>query len=299
MCAMRRTSFAALVMCMLAFCAAPIGRAQSHSLAAKLHPTRTSSTDLEIGGERAGIPRGERRFLSRDDLLAVSQLFAVDGKDGSFTVPSKVRGVPLDELVREFAAPGSPMAVAICDDKYRASYPREYLAAHNPILVLEFNGKSPAEWAKADGFDKGPYLIAHASFRPSGRAPEFSDEPQIPWGVVRIDFRNEKDVFGPISPRGSQGGTAKAKAGYAIARQNCFRCHNSLGEGGMKSGVNWTVLAAMAANSADFFAAYVRDPKSKNPNAKMEGSPELDQVAVASLIAYFQAFNAASVEGSH
>ena len=66
----------------------------------------------------------------------------------------------------------------------------------------------------------------------------------------------------------------------------------------MKSGVNWTVLAAMAANAPDFFAAYVRDPKSKNPSAKMEGSLDLDQPAMADLSAYFQAFQSAMVEGS-
>jgi hypothetical protein len=299
MCFVRATRVAAiLVATSVSLGAAPIGRAQSQSLVAKLHATRTSPTDLEIGGDLAGIANGQTRFLSRDDLLAVSQPFAVDGRDGSFTVPSKVRGVPLKTLVREFAAPGSRMAVAICDDKYRANYSHRYLATHDPILVLEYNGKSPAEWAKADGFDHGPYLISHAAFRPRGHASQFSDEPQIPWGVVRIDFRNEKDVFGPISPRGRGSGTADVKAGYTIARQNCFRCHNSLGEGGMKSGVNWTVLAAMAASSPDFFAAYVRDPQSKNPNAKMGGSPELDQAAMASLVAYFRAFEAASVEGS-
>ena len=32
------------------------------------------------------------------------------------------------------------MVVAICDDGYRANYPRDYLVAHHPVLVLQVNG---------------------------------------------------------------------------------------------------------------------------------------------------------------
>ena len=43
------------------------------------------------------------------------------------------------------------------------------------------------------------------------------------------------------------------QAGYKIAQQNCFRCHNSGAEGGQKSGVTWTVLSALATNSPEIF----------------------------------------------
>jgi len=42
------------------------------------------------------------------------------------------------------AHPASDMAVAICSDKYRANYPRGYLAALQPLLVLEIDGQPPA-----------------------------------------------------------------------------------------------------------------------------------------------------------
>jgi len=63
------------------------------------------------------------------------------------------------------------------------------------------------------------------------------------------------------------------KAGYRIAQQNCFRCHNMGREGGQKSGTPWLVLSAWAMASPEYFAAYVRDPQSKNPLAEMPATP--------------------------
>lgn len=58
----------------------------------------------------------------------------------------------------------------------------------------------------------------------------------------------------------------------------------------MKSGVTWAVLGALAANSSEFFAAYVRDPKAKNPKTQMAASPEYDDATMRALIAYFRTF---------
>ncbi len=38
----------------------------------------------------------------------------------------------------------SDMAIAICDDLYRANYPRNYIATHHPLLVLTVNGQPPS-----------------------------------------------------------------------------------------------------------------------------------------------------------
>jgi len=97
------------------------------------------------------------------------------------------------------AKPESDLVVAICDDLYRANYPRSYIEAHHPFLVLKVNGKPPSGRPKnfeAHRYDMGPHMISHPRFTPSFKILAHSDETQIPWGVVRIEFRDEKQVFG-------------------------------------------------------------------------------------------------------
>jgi mono/diheme cytochrome c family protein len=263
-------------------------------LAGKLHAERTSSTDLEIGGDLAGLPAGTTRYATRENLLALPQVAYTVTDDSNFTGPTQIKGVLLEELVRDLgAALGADMVVAICDDKYRANYPRDYMRAHHPVLVLEINGKPPSGWPKdsgGHGFDMGPYMISHAKFTPGFKVLSHTDEPQIPWGVVRLEFRNEKIVFGAIAPRGSHATEPAVQAAYKIAEQNCFRCHNAGDEGGQKSGVTWTVLGAMAAGSPEYFASYVRNPKSKNPQAQMPGNPQYDDETLRALTDYFRTF---------
>jgi mono/diheme cytochrome c family protein len=271
---------------------APPSDAARHALT--LRETRQSPLDLEIGGELAGLPRGTTRFLTREDLLALPQVdFMVIG-DTNFADGTRIAGVRLEDLVKRIpAAPASAMAVAICDDAYRANYPRDYMAAHHPILVLNVNGKPPADWPKDSQehkYDMGPYMISHAKFVPSFKILSYSDEPQIPWGVVRIEFRNEKEVYGMIAPRGPWSEDAPAQAGYRIAKGNCFRCHNAGPEGGTKSGLDWLQLSHLAAVSPKEFGAYVRNPASKNAKSQMPGNPSYDDATLKALNLYFQGF---------
>lgn len=259
-----------------------------------LHATRESPSDLEVGGEIAGLPPGSTRYITRADLLALPQVAYTVTDDPSFKRlgPTKVSGVALEELARRFAPSNAAMIVAICDDKYRANYPLDYRRAHHPFLVLEINGKGPADWPKDEGGEMGPYLISHPSFTPRFKILSHEEEMQIPWGVVRIEFRAEQQVYGAIAPRGPQARDAKVQDGYRIAKENCFRCHNAGDEGGQKAGVGWPVISAIAQGSPDFFRAYVRDPKSKSAQARMPGNPEYDDATLAALEAYFRSFNA-------
>jgi mono/diheme cytochrome c family protein len=166
------------------------------------------------------------------------------------------------------------------------------LAAHHPLLVLEVNHRPPAEWPKdPDGNEMGPYLISHAKFTPSFRILSHADEAQIPWGVARLEFRNEHTVFSAIAPRGPHANDAAVQAGFRIAQQNCFRCHNMGDEGGQKAEVSWTVLAAFAATAPKAFGAYVRDPQAGNPRTQMAASPGYDDATLAALSAYFDTFS--------
>jgi cytochrome c2 len=183
------------------------------------------------------------------------------------------------------------MVVAICKDGYRSNYPASYLAAHHPVLVLTVNGKSQESWPKAEnGGALGPYVIANPGFTPSFKVLSHNDEAQIPFQVVRLDFRNESEVFGAIAPRGNFAPGSPVMDGYRIAQQNCYRCHNMGAEGGHMASLAWPVLAAMAKGSPEFFAKYVRNPQALNPHSRMAASPEYDDQTIAALRAYFATF---------
>ena len=259
-----------------------------------LQNARSSPEDLAVGGQLAGVARSATRYITRNALLALPQVTYTVTDDANFTGPTEVSGVLLEELVRDLAAPPrADLVVAICGDQYRATYPSAYLAAHHPLLVLKINGQAPSGWPKdAAGHDlsMGPYMISHPKFAPAFKILAHLDEPQIPWGVVQLDFRNARTVFRAIAPRGPHANQPAVQAGYRIAQQNCFRCHNMGAEGGHKAGRPWLVLSAWATASPEYFAAYVRNPRSKNPHAEMPGTPAYDDVTLAALRTYFQTF---------
>ncbi len=262
----------------------------------KLYKSRQSPSDLEIGGELAGLPPGSTRFIMRDQLLALPQVSYTVTDDTNFKGPTQIEGVELAELISLLGASAkSDLVVAICDDKYRANYPRAYLAAHHPLLVLKVNGKPPAGWPKDSEehkYDMGPYMISHLKFTPSFKIFSGPDEPQIPWGVVRLDFREEKTVFGAIAPAGPHANDPDVQAGFRIAKQDCFRCHNSGREGGQKSSFSWQTLSGTALASPEDFTSYVRNPLEQNPRAQMPANKEYDEATLHALVAYFQTFSA-------
>src|ERR1700733_11035721 len=114
--------------------------AQSPALSTKLRTARTSPSDLTLSGDLAGVPRGETRYLTRDDLVGISQPITISPDDGNFKDAAEVRAIPLEELARDLGIPSTDMLIADCGDKYQAHYTREYLAAHHPVLVVEMNG---------------------------------------------------------------------------------------------------------------------------------------------------------------
>jgi mono/diheme cytochrome c family protein len=260
-----------------------------------LREKRQGASDLELSGELLALPPESTRFTTRDELLAMPQVNLTITGDPNFSRPTKIRGVRLEDLVRRLAASsGSAMVVAICDDGYRANYPLDYLAAHHPVLVLQVNGEPPSGWPKAAEdhiSEMGPYMITNAKFTPSFKILAHADEAQIPWGVVRLEIREEKAVFGVIAPNGPNAGDREVQDGFRIASQNCFRCHNSGGEGGQKAGRSWEMLAAFAAASHKDFTTYIRAPLSQNPQTQMPANPQYDDATLAAITAYFRAFS--------
>jgi mono/diheme cytochrome c family protein len=263
----------------------------------RLSPTRTSPYDLELGGDIYNLlPHAARNlgYITRAQLLALPQVSYTVTNDANFTGPTEITGVALDELIGNLTPrPQVILVVAICSDNYEAHYPQAYMEAHHPVLVLKINGKDPAEWPKAPGSNAnmGPYLISSPDFKPSFKILSYEDEPQIPWGVVRLEARTEAAVFHAIRPRMPGAASREVQDGYRIAKQNCFRCHNSKLEGGRKAQLDWTVLAAFATATPEFFQRYIRDPKSTNPNgSQMPSFPNYDEATLRALTKYFQTF---------
>jgi cytochrome c2 len=236
---------------------------------------------------------GDSQFVSYQDLLDLPQVSFTTSDDTNFPTPARVSGVPLEEFKRALGS-DEDMIVAICADGYRSNYPAAYLSAHHPELVLTVNGQAQQGWPKVhEGrVELGPYVIANPSFRPSFKVLSHSDEQQIPFQVVRLDFRSEHEVFGAIAPHGSYSSDSPVMQGYKIAQQNCYRCHNMGAEGGHMASIPWPVVGAFAKGNADFFARYVRNPQALNPASRMAPSPEYDDATIAALRAYFSTFAA-------
>ena len=268
--------------------------ASSMADAVKLLKHRASDSDLEIAGDLTGLHPRTVRYIPREELLKLPQVTYAGSGDANFAGKAEIAGVLLSELTKAIVGTNAEqMVVAICVDQYHAHYTPDYIRAHHPILVLKINGKPPAEWPKnavVTGASMGPYLISHENFVPRFKVRSHDDEPQIPWGVVRLEFRSQQTVLGAIEPRGPRAKDANVQDGFVIAQQNCFRCHDNAGEGGTKSGRPWPVLAAWAAASPQRFAAYVRNPQSVNPKSQMEPSPQYDDATVQALVDYFKTF---------
>lgn len=261
-----------------------------------LREKRSSPLDLEVAGDLAGLPSGSVRYVPREDLRKLPQTTLTVTDDANFKSPVQSGGILLGVLSKRLSTnPQSDLILAICRDNYRAYYPRSYVTAHHPVLVLTIDGKGPDGWPKdpsSQNLSMGPYLISHAKFVASFKVLSHVDEPQIPWGVVRLEFRNEQKVFAAIAPRGAHAHDVDVQNGYRIAQQNCLRCHNMGAEGGTKAGRPWLVLATWANSAPDHFSAYVRDPKARNPGAQMPGNPNYDAATLKALVAYFRTFSA-------
>ena len=255
-----------------------------------LHAQRASPGDLELGGELAGLPVGETRYVGYEDLFHLPQETYSVTDDSNFQGKTEISGVALSMLVEAFGAK-TDMIVATCNDQYQAHYPQDYVTAHHPLLVLRINGQDRNHWpVTATGDSLGPFLISHPEFKPAFKVLSHEDEPQIPYGVTRIEFRKEADVFGAIRPPGKWTTDSPVGMGYVIARQDCFRCHNMGAEGGTMAGKTWLQLAEMAQTNPARFRGIIRNPAAVTPGAKMPGQPGYDEATLDALTAYFKTF---------
>lgn len=264
-----------------------------------LYMHRASPLDLEVSGELPGLPPEAKRYVARTDLLALPQVRFQVSDDANFVAPVDVQGVELGLLGGEITAKAeNVLIIAICGDYYRGFYPADYIRAHKPALALDINGQGPPGWPKSrEGTNSamGPFLITHPRFAPNFKILAHSEEPQIPWGVVRLEFRNEKSFYDGFAPHGAQAGHANVQAGYRIAMQNCLRCHFE-GKEPSKGKMTWSALGMLAGRAPKQFAAYVKNPQSIAQDAEMPANPAYDEVTLQALAAYFRTFDPAAKE---
>src|SRR5215472_5300794 len=121
--------------------AAALAAAPGGDWRAILHAERSSSGDLEVGGEHAGVPAGESRYVGYEDLMRLPQETYNVSDDSNFHGKTEISGVALATLAQAWGN-SADMIVAICYDHYRTNYPKDYLAAHHPVLVLRINGQN-------------------------------------------------------------------------------------------------------------------------------------------------------------
>jgi cytochrome c2 len=254
------------------------------------HPARESPTDLEISGLDS-----RPHYLAYSELESLPQVEVAISNDGNFPgLTLHVTGVSLDELAKALGTPASlDLIDALCTDHYRSHYPADYVAQHHPILALRIEGLKPSDWAaKTKQYDPGPYFITYDHFVPSFRVMAHEDEAQIPANVVQLNFSTAAKTFESIAPPGKYADSDPVMKGFAIAKQNCLRCHFMGDYGGTKSGISWTILSQLASQQPGIFAHYIHDPKSVNTGAQMPGNPEYDDATTAALTAYFKTFSA-------
>jgi hypothetical protein len=167
-----------------------------------LNATRKLPSDLEVGGDLAELPKGATRYVTLDSLLALPLVTYTVTDDPNFSGPTKISGIALEDLAPLLGAdPSADLVAAICDDKYRAAYPRAYLKEHHPLLVLLVNGEPSSRWPKDPGthrYDMGPYMISHPKFTSGFKILSHSDEAQIPWGSCGSSSATRRPYLAPL-----------------------------------------------------------------------------------------------------
>ena len=296
--------FAASAAALLCVCTPMHGHALQHARGARttailIYPARQSSSDLAISGMIAGLPEGAIGYVRYTDLSTLPKIGIDIPNDDNFREIQPghnphATGIYLDVLAHSLGAlPSSDMIDATCSDEYRGHYPASYIAAHHPILVIAVNHRPVSEWAKAaHQRDPGPYFVTHENFLPSFKVLSHADRPQVPSGVVRLNFTTIAATYGSIAPRGHFAPESMEEHGFIIARQNCFRCHNQGKYGGTKAGRTWMTLSTWAREQPAYFENYVSNPKAFELQAKMPGNPDYDKSTLDALAAYFRTFTA-------
>ena len=257
--------------------------------ALELREKQSSPYDLAVTGLRAGVSPGETRYIPWADIRALpTTKLRVDGE--FVKGPQELTVAFLSDLWAGLPkAAGADALFATCGDGYAGIYTSDFILRYRPFIVLEINGKGPADWPPPGlKFNPGPYVITVSQDLVPEAARFLDIEHKKPWGVQRIEVANFAESFKGIYSGRWAGLEGPAAAGREIWINSCASCHPGPGStfGGTKSGRPFPVIAAYAAYDSPFFMQYVRDPKSLVASAKMEAHPRYTDLQMGELMAF-------------
>jgi len=260
--------------------------------ALELHSQRGSPFDLALRGRLTGVPAGGELYARWSDLRALPT--AKLQAPGEFVKgPQELTVVFLSDLLAALpAGAGADCLLATCGDGYAGIFTSGFISKYRPFLVLEINGKGPADWPPPGlAFNPAPYAITVSDILAPDASAFLDIEHKKPWGVTTIEVASFADRFGGIySGKFASLGPA-ARAGREIWINSCASCHAGPGGtfGGTKADRPFQVIAAYAVFDRPFFVKYVRDPKSLVPSAKMEAHPRYTDGQLSDLVEFISA----------
>ncbi len=252
--------------------------------------TRTSPQDLEVFDIGPDGQKSSSRFYTYAQLETLPQVTVKTNKDPNTDEPATYTGVYVRDLFSALGAkPGQDVIGSTCYDKYKDYYDSLYIQKHQPIFLLKYDNKLPAQWPKAFGtMALGPYCIVHERFVPAETIYGYVEPPRIPFGVISLELTTNQQAFASFAPKKDADNPEVIK-GQHIAMGSCIMCHNTPVAGGLKASQPWAVLSVLAASNGDFFRGYVVNPQKFNSNSPMPPHPNFDAQTLDALQAYFKA----------
>jgi len=160
------------------------------------------------------------------------------------------------------------------------------------VLVLRIDGKGATRVAnrpRGPWAYMGPFLISHAKFAPSFKIFAHKTKPQIPWGVTRLEFRDEQRVFAAIAPRGPHAGDANMQQDFESRSRIAFVAttwERKAGRNLAGPGRCWQ----RGRRQLRTFHFVCQESRADNPNTQMAASPKYDDATMKALIDYFRTF---------
>jgi mono/diheme cytochrome c family protein len=263
-----------------------------NSNAASLQPSSSPQDplDLEVVTLDSQGNAANSVYYNYDQLLTLPTVTVKSERDPNTNTPATYTGVYISDLFQAFGA-DTPIDVigANCSDGRKQYYDRDYVATHQPILLLKFDGKTPADWPNSEhGGWIGPYCVVHESFSPTETIYGYVEEPRNAPAVTSLELTSFTQSLGRFTPKGSTNDPEVAK-GQKIAVGSCISCHKFGKVGGHRTDFSWAVLAVQALNSRDNFRKFVTDPHSTNPMSQMPPHPTFDDNTFNALEAYLKA----------
>ena len=244
---------------------------------------RIAFADLQQGPDG-----GERTLDARAILEAGGALERVDGYDPYYQREKRFWAVPLAPVLAR-GLPGVDLTTAElvlrASDGYAVPIEAARLldgTAYLAVADVDRLAQAGVPWEPI-----GPRRADPAPFYVVWKGPDRVDLERFPrpWALARVEHARFEAVF-PHTVPGSDAGD-EARAGFALFRRDCIRCHAMNREGG-RIGPDLNVPRSIVEyRPAEQIRAYIRDPMLFRYGA-MPAHPHLRDRDLDALVAYFR-----------